>query len=238
MLILYSALTSTTSQKVKLCLAEKQLDYENHAINIGQQENLSAQYLKINPDGVVPTLVADNHTITESSVINEYLDEVYPFPALMPKAPIDKATVRTLCAWQTQLHHPYVRMLTYFSPNAAKLNIKSHPHEMLEQEAQLHPIASRKTFLQAAHHGIEAQEIELAFYETERMLKKLELLLQQHQQTYFIGQQFTLADIAWIPVFDRLQNLQYTYLWEDKPNLVEWWKNVRQKACYKTMFSN
>ena len=78
MLELYHANHSTCSQKVRLCIAEKGLDFEGHLLDLGAKEQLDPEYLKLNPNGVVPTLVHDEVVITDSSVICEYLDEVFP----------------------------------------------------------------------------------------------------------------------------------------------------------------
>ncbi|MEM1103907.1 MAG: glutathione S-transferase family protein, partial [Pseudomonadota bacterium] len=78
MLALYHSPYSTCSQKVRLCLAEKGLDYEKRDVDLARQEHLTEAYLALNPNGVVPTLVHDDAVVIDSSVICEYLDEVFP----------------------------------------------------------------------------------------------------------------------------------------------------------------
>lgn len=235
MLTLYHARTSTTSQKVRLCLAEKELAWESRLLDIGKLENLSADYLKINPDGVVPTLIHEGKVIVESSVINEYIDEVFPQNPLKPDSPYLKALMRIVCVWQFQLHHPYVRLLTYFSANSGKLNIKAHAKKTLLQEANDHPLASRKSFLRHAHEGITEKDIQQAFDETKRLLDKLEQLLKKYKGPYFFGEQFTLADIAWIPIFNRLEELDYSGLWTEGKSdwLTRWWAAAKQRPSYR-----
>ena len=84
MLELYSAPQSTCSQKVRLTLAEKNLNFVEHKMKLFQNDQLKPEYLKLNPNGIVPTLVDDGTPIIDSSVIMEYLDEVYPEIALSP----------------------------------------------------------------------------------------------------------------------------------------------------------
>ena len=74
MLELYHANHSTCSQKVRLCIAEKGLKYESHLINLATKEQLDPDYIKINPNGVVSTLVHDGSVVIDSSVICEYLN--------------------------------------------------------------------------------------------------------------------------------------------------------------------
>ena len=68
MLELYHANHSTCSQKVRLCMAEKGLKYKSHLIDLGAKEQLDPEYLKINPNGVVPSLVHDGLIVIDSSV--------------------------------------------------------------------------------------------------------------------------------------------------------------------------
>jgi glutathione S-transferase len=78
MLVLYHTPHSTCSQKVRMVLHEKDVPFEEVRIDLGKKEQLKPEYLAINPNGVVPTLVDDGVSIIESSVICEYLDEKYP----------------------------------------------------------------------------------------------------------------------------------------------------------------
>ena len=92
MLKLYNAAHSTCSQKVRICLAEKGLPFEDIKLDLGKaKEHLRPDYLKINPNGVVPTLVDGDDIIIDSSVICEYLEEKYPDVPLLrrtiPPAP-------------------------------------------------------------------------------------------------------------------------------------------------------
>src|SRR5215213_2942892 len=78
MLELYHDWRSFCSIKVRLCLAEKQLPWESRFIDLMKLEHTSPEYLKLNPNGVVPTLVHDGIAIQESTVINECLEESFP----------------------------------------------------------------------------------------------------------------------------------------------------------------
>ena len=69
MLTLYHAPISTCSQKVRLCLAEKRLEFESCIIDFGNQDHLADDYLALNPNGVVPTLVHEGTPVIDSSVI-------------------------------------------------------------------------------------------------------------------------------------------------------------------------
>ena len=82
------------SQKVRLVLIEKQLAPVLHHLDLRAGNSHSPEYLKINPKGVVPTLVDHDNPITESTVICEYLDDAYPEIPLRPRDSIERAAMR------------------------------------------------------------------------------------------------------------------------------------------------
>jgi glutathione S-transferase len=94
MLVLYHAGLTQASVKVRITLKEKGLDYQSHYLSIPQQDHLKPEYLAINPDGQVPTLIHDDQVITETTVINEYLNDAFPDPPLRPGAPVERARMR------------------------------------------------------------------------------------------------------------------------------------------------
>src|SRR5258708_12440152 len=94
MLELYNAPQSTCSQKVRLTLAEKDLEFVEHKLKLFQNDQLKPEYLKLNPNGAVPTLVAGGIPIVDSSVIMEYPDEEYPKISLTPTDTKDIAQIR------------------------------------------------------------------------------------------------------------------------------------------------
>ena len=102
MLTLYHGVTSTCSKRVRITLAEKGVDWDSVHLDLAQRENLDPQYLKLNPNGVVPTLVHDGHIIYESNFIIEYLDDIFPEPPLRPADPYDRAHMRI---WMDQIEH-------------------------------------------------------------------------------------------------------------------------------------
>jgi glutathione S-transferase len=93
---LYDFKSSPNCQRVKVVLAEKNLTYEIVPIDLTKKEQKNPDYLKMNPYGKVPVLTDDATVLYESLIINEYLEEKYPNPPLMPKDPARKAKGRIL----------------------------------------------------------------------------------------------------------------------------------------------
>lgn len=94
MMILHHGRRSSASRRVRLCLEEKGLAYEGHVVDMAKMEHHSPEYLKINPLGVIPTLIHDGRPLHESGTICEYLDETYPDPPLRPDTPYQRAEMR------------------------------------------------------------------------------------------------------------------------------------------------
>ena len=96
MLELYHYDRSTAAQKIRIALAEKALEWESRIVNtkVGVREHLKPEYLRLNPRGLVPTLVHDGHPIRESQVILEYLEDAFPEHSLRPENPVERAEMR------------------------------------------------------------------------------------------------------------------------------------------------
>ena len=84
MIELYHNDMSVCAQKVRFTLVEKKLAWEGHHLNLRAGDQQEPEYLKLNPNAVVPTLVDNGNIIIESTVINEYLDDAYLEPRLKP----------------------------------------------------------------------------------------------------------------------------------------------------------
>jgi len=93
-LVLHGFWRSTASWRVRIALGLKGLSWTGvaHHLRLGEQN--APEYLALNPQGFVPTLIADGAVLTQSMAICEYLDEVHPEPALLPADPLARAQVR------------------------------------------------------------------------------------------------------------------------------------------------
>ncbi|XP_028098293.1 glutathione S-transferase zeta class-like [Camellia sinensis] len=81
---LYSYFRSSCSQRVRIALNLKGLDYEYKAVNLLKGEQLSPEFLKLNPVGYVPVLVDEDIVLSDSFAILMYLEEKYPQHPLLP----------------------------------------------------------------------------------------------------------------------------------------------------------
>ena len=93
---LYHFPPSTNSLKVHIALLEKGLEFESVVIDLTKREQKDPEYLKIHPFGQVPALDDDGFVVYDSTIINEYLEEEYPNPPLLPADSESRAVARLL----------------------------------------------------------------------------------------------------------------------------------------------
>ncbi len=105
---LYHDTPSSNSDRVKIALAEKGLSWDGVRVRLANREQKKAEFLQLNPYGKIPVLVEDGKVLFESCIINEYLDEKYPNPPLMPKDPYLRGRGRVLVDYALNFaHEPY-----------------------------------------------------------------------------------------------------------------------------------
>ena len=105
---LYDAVPSSNSDRTKIALHEKGLGYNRITLDLAKKEQKRPEFLKLNPYGKVPVINDAGKILFESCIINEYLDEQYPNPSLMPKDPHLRGRGRVLVDYGLNyLHEPY-----------------------------------------------------------------------------------------------------------------------------------
>lgn len=103
---LYDRHTSPNCQRTRVVLYEKNLSYETIPVDLVKKEQKRPKFLQMNPYGKVPVLVDGNTIVYESCIINEYLEEKYPDPPLMPKDPGVKSKIRILIDYGVNRTYP------------------------------------------------------------------------------------------------------------------------------------
>ena len=105
---LYDAVPSSNSDRVKIVLHEKGLSYERRTLDLAKKEQKRPEFLKLNPYGKVPVIDDGGNILFESCIINEYLEEKYPDPPLLPQDPYLRGRGRVLIDYALNYaHEPY-----------------------------------------------------------------------------------------------------------------------------------
>ena len=230
MLELYHNDMSSCAQKVRTVLAEKGLAWTGHHLDLRAGDTLTPDYLKLNPNGVVPTLIDDGTVIIESTVINEYLDDAYPGPALRPADARARAEMRL---WTKKLDEGlHIHTATISAAIAFRhQQIDRPPEELARILAAMPDPAKRERRKDLIENGIHSKLFPDAIRAWDKTLGDMEDALAD--RPWLAGADFSLADIAYSPYLTRWQHLQLVGLVDKRPRLADWFERVRSRDSYR-----
>lgn len=223
---------SVCAQKVRLVLAEKQLEFQRYAMNLRAGDQFRPEYLRLNPNAVVPTLVDNGNVILESTVICYYLEDAYPKPALQPASPVGRAIVRywtmrpdtglhDACgvtsfalAFREQLSHLAEDELTEFFSNIPNERRRTNVENMVR-------------------HGLNARGVAEALRVYKTTIDAMETRLQESD--WLAADFLTLADIAMLPYVLRLEQLGLQWFWRQDGHVANWLSRYKQRATFSSI---
>jgi glutathione S-transferase len=229
MLELYHNVNSVCAQKVRIALLEKGQQVKEHLLTLQGDQNDPA-YMKLNPNGVVPTLVHDGKVILESSLILYYIDEAFPDPPLMPKTPPARHRVRIYNKLIDEYMHNACTIMTFataFRPRFLKV-----PREQWLAEINKAPLKRRAEYKRSViEHGLDSEFVIDALGQHRKMISWMADDLTRGP--YLAGDSFTNADCAVIPYILRLELLKLSAMWQQHRAVADWWARVRQRPSVK-----
>jgi glutathione S-transferase len=229
--------SSTCSQKLRIALRLKGVDYEPHHVDLGKKEQLTKRYMGINPRGLVPTLVHDGQVIIESNDIVEYLERTFPAKTLVPshlKNQIDELlqiendlhldiralsmrfAIPTFLAKRSQLD-----LSKYKSFGAGTVGGSGDPHKAVELK-----------FWQGLNenNGVTDEQVTTAYYRFHTQLERLEEGLAK--RSFLLGEAICMADIAWFIYVHRLLLTGYP-LAQLHPQLNNWFAQLNENEIFR-----
>ena len=236
MLKLYNSPTSVCSLKVRLGLAEKGIDWQDEIFNLQKGDQHDAEYLKLNPNGVVPTLVDDDVVVIESSIILEYVDELSDEHRLMPT---DKQAIAKTKEWLLRCLdiHAAINTMTFSTVMRDKILANKTPEEIEASIAKM-PIpkmaAKRRDMIA---NGTDSDYLLDDFYTLKRMFDDMQTALEN--SNWLTGDSFGLADVAVLAYVDRLERLGMSGMWKTRtPKVGEWLAIAQQRPSYERAMKN
>lgn len=230
MLQLYTARNSICTQKVFLALDEKKLDYEMKVINLFRNEQYSPEYLRINPKGVVPTLVHEGRPVVESTLICEYLEEVFPQPGLAPREPYLKTRMRLWSKLIDEGLFEATRELSFSAMFREKMKGMT-PEQRETRFRNVGDPERRARYMSVYEQGVESPYVFQAIAHWEKAFKSMEAALADGP--WLVGGAFSLADINLTPYVARLEYLDLLGLYvEERPRVQAWWARVKARPSF------
>jgi len=226
---LYNAPPSTCSQRVRFVLNAKQLPFTEVKLDLLAGDQLKPEYLKLNPNGVVPTLDHDGAIIIDSSVIVEYLDEVAPAQSFTPPEPAERAHMRSLMRFIDEMPAAAVRVPTFnlaFLPRFAAMS-----DEEFQAFAEAKPLR-REFMLTMGRKGFPDAEMQAALARLRRTYERMDAEIARSGGPWLLGKEITLADISVMPALVRMADLGRAGDWQDLPRVVRWFDEIRAQPAF------
>jgi glutathione S-transferase len=227
---LYHFVLATCGIKVRLVLAEKSIAYKEHLLDQDAGDLTTPEYLALNPQGMVPTLVHDDLVLVESSVIMNYLEDVDPKVSLRPESAFDRAKMNMWMKLADEVYLSALGILSYATILRPKFLAMSN--DALELElAKTTDLERRAMKREVVKKGLESGLVLQALSSLSEMLDRMESFLNNSE--YLAGAKYSLADSALTPFIYRLSLMG---LLEQpgvqRPKLIKWWKNIQIRSSF------
>lgn len=234
MIELYHTNWSVCAQNVRLVLAQKGIEAVEHHLDLRNRDQQRPEYLRLNPNGYVPTLVHDGRPVIESAVICEYLDEVFPDLPLRPSDPVEKARMRTWTRRPDDGLHRACATLT----NAIAFRLQWLERSPGDIETMLNatpdPIR-REWRREMIELGTDSPMFRQSVWRYDALLEDMEGALDKH--SWLAGEDYTLADVSLTSYINRVAELQLHPLWESaRPRVTDWFARVRARRNFQIAF--
>lgn len=229
MLKLYHWEPNANSGKPMLALAEKGVSYESHYVDLLQLDQHRPEYLRINPDGTIPTMVHGERILTESTPMMEYVDEVFDGPPLRPRDPKERWRMRWWMRFFDAYFGPSLSMIGW-SVFVGPAMRQRDPRE-LEAAIRRIPLESRRIAWRKAMFNEFTPE-ELA--ESRRRIEFATTVLEEHlaRHEWIAGTSFSLADISGFNLGYALPFTQPERCNETRtPNIMRWLRSIAARPA-------
>ena len=228
--VLYHNDMSVCAAKARNALAEKGIAYEGIHLNLRAGDAQKPDYVKLNPNLVVPTLINGNDVVIESNVILEYIEDTWAQTPLRPADPMARARMRL---WMKQLDEGvHAATGTVSSCIAFRFqHLKRDAEELREWLACMSDPARRERTRQAIELGLDAPVFALAVQRFEKLLSDMEGALAHGR--WLAGAEYSLADIAYSPYLQRLLHLGFAERIEARPRVATWAGRLFETAGFR-----
>lgn len=229
---LYNAPQSTCSQRVRFVFNGKKIPFDEVKLNLLEGDQLKPDYLRLNPNGVVPTLDHDGAIVIDSTVITEYLDEVAPEASFTPESPVERARMRALMHFIDEMPAAAVRVPTFnlaFLPSFQKMS-----RDDFVAMAQSKPLR-REFMMTMGQTGFPQAEMDAALARLHRSYERMDAEIEKSGGPWLLGKHISLADVAVMPAVVRMHDLNMPG-WLDLPRVVTWFDNIRAHPAFAPTF--
>jgi len=225
---------SICSNRVIVTLSEKGItDWIPHKMLLVERDQFKPEYLKLNPQGVVPTLIHNGRPIRESSLICDYLDDLHLNPALKPTDMVDRNRMREWVKLFDERGFEATAVVNFVTK--FRLTV---PRDVMEERWKSVPNIDRLYRQQSViREGVDSPYVMRAIGALESIFLQMELTLGD-DRPFLMGDQFTLAEANFGPFLKILEMVRFMDFWlEAYPNVRAWWDRVASRESMKQLDS-
>jgi glutathione S-transferase len=236
MLTLYNFGPGANSLKPLLALYEKGLEFTPRYLNPTNFEQHEDWFKKINPNGQVPVLDHDGKILTESTVICEYLEDVFTdTPSLRPADPYLRAQMRIWTKWVDEYFCWCVSTVGW--ERLASRMARNVSDEEFERLVARVPLKEQQIKWRNARNGFDPKVLAEEMRKIDFSIKKLEARLKDHK--WLVGDEYTLADICNFAIANNM-DAGFPEFVNDKttPGILDWLARIKERPACKTMYAN
>lgn len=235
MLELYHFEPGANSLKALLCLKEKGLDFESRYVNLHEFEQHDPEYVRINPNGQVPALVHDGAVITESTVINEYLEDVFPELPLRPADPVIRASMRVWTKFVDEYLNPAASILGW--NRIIKPLVEHLTEEEFEEKLKRIPLKEQQDkWRTAANRTFPQEQLDDCQRRVAVSVEKIEKSLANNE--WITGPDYSLADISCFSVLAPMPMFNEQAINRDKsPKSMAWHDRMMARPAVRATFA-
>jgi glutathione S-transferase len=232
MLELYYYENSICAERTLMTLEEKWIsDWVPHHLLLFDGEHFTPEYLKLNPKGVVPTLVHDGRAIRESAIICDYLDDLSSDHPLKPADPVDRARMREWVKDGDDYVFESVGSLSFASVFRARMMAMS-PEKRAEYWQKQKVLDRALRQISCTEQGLDSPYVIRAIATWDRTWRYIEETLADGRP-WLMSEQFTLAEICYAPFMARIDGLRILDVWlSDRPLSRAWWKRLKERPSF------
>lgn len=225
------------SQKVRLALEEKAIDYTSHHVNPITGKNMDAFFFRLNPSAELPVFQNGSHIIYDTIEIIKYIERI----AVVSSAGVENVALvsQQVLEWMNKIQKWDPKYFTLFHvPEKYRRSVSKFLRRIIiARMAESPDMASAyHSKLREAYETEEKLREPQVLRDTEEYLVRLldEAETQLGETSYLCGEEFSLADVMFIPVLARLEllNLEQAYI-ADRPNILEYWNMMKKRPSYK-----
>ena len=256
---LYHNSLSLCSKKARICLDELGIPYKSHQIDLietGSYETISRHFLKVNPAGVLPTMVHNGNPVYESHDIIEYAAQQSKTPELL--IPVGQKEKALMDYWTNKAsvvgedvepgipEHAgnciSVLTLPLFASGMTTTPLRFVMVGLLFHRIKFRPVVFTLFKLVGLTGALKiplvTKMLETARHYTHKHLDELEAHLKT-TGPWIAGEQFTLADVSWMPLLERFREADWLeYFLHDRPALSAYWQRLQARSSYQSAIIN